>query len=401
MFSKDDGSEVISCDRCEDWQHLGCHLNADAAAGRPRVDYAKANFFCSKCRADPSRGPPSRGLPPARAPAFASTSAAPLARSNGHAPKAKQPSKPKPEKLAPAPQPPAKEMRRPRGKAPVRLLSLSLFVSVTDCSPPPLGCSSPSSTRSILPGRRQWSAAPPSRDELVRDPRSRPTPTRLPCAPRPHHGEPGAGEPAPGRVPETLWYSPRHPHPVPRHRRPSTPCRRRSSASTGRESFVFDRPHRRCQSRPECQSRRPRPASSYAGRRTITDRRNGHSRGAGRGQASRRGSSGGQAARRGSGRGQAARRGSSRTSGTQRPAVGPCRRRGEGGREACCSGGGAGDGFEGVAGWGALRLLLFRFRLSFLEEQGENKNPRVVHCSIIRARSSCTPVSSRGVRSQS
>lgn len=62
--AQDDGSEVISCDRCEEWQHLGCHVSADAAAGRPKVDYATIDFLCSRCRADPTRGPSRRKPPP-------------------------------------------------------------------------------------------------------------------------------------------------------------------------------------------------------------------------------------------------------------------------------------------------------------------------------------------------
>jgi hypothetical protein len=54
----------MSCDLCNDWQHLQCHANADAAAGRLNVDYDQIDFVCSRCRSDPSRNRRTRRQPP-------------------------------------------------------------------------------------------------------------------------------------------------------------------------------------------------------------------------------------------------------------------------------------------------------------------------------------------------
>ena len=60
---QDDGSEVISCDQCEDWQHLECHHRADLDSGRPNVDYSTVDFICAKCQTDPSRAKQRRDVP--------------------------------------------------------------------------------------------------------------------------------------------------------------------------------------------------------------------------------------------------------------------------------------------------------------------------------------------------
>lgn len=55
--AQDDGSEIISCDQCQDWQHLGCHVQANLDAGRPAVDYDNVDFICARCKLDPTRDP--------------------------------------------------------------------------------------------------------------------------------------------------------------------------------------------------------------------------------------------------------------------------------------------------------------------------------------------------------
>ncbi|KAH9810566.1 hypothetical protein DFH28DRAFT_1097864 [Melampsora americana] len=49
----DDGSEVICCDKCEKWQHLACHNNADQIRRLPKRDWSKADFVCSACSGIP------------------------------------------------------------------------------------------------------------------------------------------------------------------------------------------------------------------------------------------------------------------------------------------------------------------------------------------------------------
>lgn len=49
----DDGSEVICCDKCEKWQHLACHDNADQIRRLPKRDWSKADFVCSACSGVP------------------------------------------------------------------------------------------------------------------------------------------------------------------------------------------------------------------------------------------------------------------------------------------------------------------------------------------------------------
>ncbi|KAK4701503.1 hypothetical protein P7C70_g4727, partial [Phenoliferia sp. Uapishka_3] len=127
-WNLDDGSDVICCDRCEDWQHLDCHIKADTLAGRPRVDYAKAPFICAYCRADPARGPqkrvapppgPPRPLLPPPPPAKGRTS---LPKADAPPPKPKRaPPKPKGPKLGPDGQPVVQQPRsraKPRTSAP-------------------------------------------------------------------------------------------------------------------------------------------------------------------------------------------------------------------------------------------------------------------------------------------
>ncbi|GAA5862828.1 hypothetical protein JCM1840_002290 [Sporobolomyces johnsonii] len=58
-WNLDDGTEVIGCDQCEEWQHLPCHIQADADAGLDPVPYTAEDysFICGRCRADPNRRP--------------------------------------------------------------------------------------------------------------------------------------------------------------------------------------------------------------------------------------------------------------------------------------------------------------------------------------------------------
>ncbi|KIJ51033.1 hypothetical protein M422DRAFT_44233 [Sphaerobolus stellatus SS14] len=46
-----DGSlELMCCEKCNKWQHIRCHDQADLIAGRPQRDWEKEDFFCSACR---------------------------------------------------------------------------------------------------------------------------------------------------------------------------------------------------------------------------------------------------------------------------------------------------------------------------------------------------------------
>ncbi|KAL8286836.1 hypothetical protein RQP46_004364 [Phenoliferia psychrophenolica] len=115
-WNLDDGSDVISCDRCEDWQHLDCHIKADALAGRPRIDYAKASFICVRCVTDPARGPQARAAPPCAAPAPVVPLPATKAKPDAPA-KPKRVHKAKPQPLGPDGLPipkPARAPARPR-----------------------------------------------------------------------------------------------------------------------------------------------------------------------------------------------------------------------------------------------------------------------------------------------
>ncbi|MBW0490096.1 hypothetical protein O181_029811 [Austropuccinia psidii MF-1] len=52
-INMDDGSEVICCDKCEKWQHLACHDNADQLLRRPKRDWASSDFTCANCSGTP------------------------------------------------------------------------------------------------------------------------------------------------------------------------------------------------------------------------------------------------------------------------------------------------------------------------------------------------------------
>lgn len=66
---QDDGLGLICCDSCEDWQHLPCHQQADALAGRiiPYEDEA-FKWICGHCQGTRQRRPrppkPPAGSPP-------------------------------------------------------------------------------------------------------------------------------------------------------------------------------------------------------------------------------------------------------------------------------------------------------------------------------------------------
>ncbi|WAR57825.1 hypothetical protein PtB15_5B55 [Puccinia triticina] len=49
----DDGSEVISCDKCEIWQHVVCHDRADEIMKKPKQDWPTADFMCANCSGIP------------------------------------------------------------------------------------------------------------------------------------------------------------------------------------------------------------------------------------------------------------------------------------------------------------------------------------------------------------
>ncbi|KAK4054742.1 hypothetical protein OIV83_000666 [Microbotryomycetes sp. JL201] len=56
-WNLDDGSETMCCDKCEEWQHIDCHRQNDAARGRPPVDYTSDafDFVCLRCQMNPKR----------------------------------------------------------------------------------------------------------------------------------------------------------------------------------------------------------------------------------------------------------------------------------------------------------------------------------------------------------
>ncbi|KAF8518471.1 hypothetical protein JB92DRAFT_2902655 [Gautieria morchelliformis] len=49
----DDGQELMCCERCNKWQHIRCHDQADFIAGRPRRNWELEDFLCTTCAATP------------------------------------------------------------------------------------------------------------------------------------------------------------------------------------------------------------------------------------------------------------------------------------------------------------------------------------------------------------
>ncbi|KAM0753570.1 hypothetical protein T439DRAFT_158190 [Meredithblackwellia eburnea MCA 4105] len=85
-WNLDDGAEVMSCDQCDEWQHLPCHIEANEASGLPPVDYDTAPFVCRQCKADPSRKPKQRP-PPAPMPRTTTPAQAPSLKKKNSASK--------------------------------------------------------------------------------------------------------------------------------------------------------------------------------------------------------------------------------------------------------------------------------------------------------------------------
>ncbi|KAI0749906.1 hypothetical protein C8Q80DRAFT_1120027 [Daedaleopsis nitida] len=46
----DDGKAMVSCGSCNRWQHIACHDYNDQRTGRPRRDWEKQQFYCTRCR---------------------------------------------------------------------------------------------------------------------------------------------------------------------------------------------------------------------------------------------------------------------------------------------------------------------------------------------------------------
>jgi hypothetical protein len=46
---QDDGQELMCCERCNKWQHIRCHDQADFITGRPRRNWELDDFLCSAC----------------------------------------------------------------------------------------------------------------------------------------------------------------------------------------------------------------------------------------------------------------------------------------------------------------------------------------------------------------
>lgn len=45
----DYNAQLVQCDSCDRWEHMVCHRKADAAAGRPKRDFANEDFLCEDC----------------------------------------------------------------------------------------------------------------------------------------------------------------------------------------------------------------------------------------------------------------------------------------------------------------------------------------------------------------
>ena len=41
---------MVCCGSCNRWQHIACHDHQDQRHGRPKCDWAKQQFFCTRCR---------------------------------------------------------------------------------------------------------------------------------------------------------------------------------------------------------------------------------------------------------------------------------------------------------------------------------------------------------------
>lgn len=53
MYStcQDDGQELMCCERCNKWQHIRCHDQANFITGRPRRNWELDDFLCAACAA--------------------------------------------------------------------------------------------------------------------------------------------------------------------------------------------------------------------------------------------------------------------------------------------------------------------------------------------------------------
>ncbi|OCB85271.1 hypothetical protein A7U60_g7576 [Sanghuangporus baumii] len=49
-INKDDGIPLMSCGRCNKWQHIPCHDAVDRKARRPVRNWDTVDFFCNRCR---------------------------------------------------------------------------------------------------------------------------------------------------------------------------------------------------------------------------------------------------------------------------------------------------------------------------------------------------------------
>jgi hypothetical protein len=50
---------MMSCGKCFKWQHIACHDQADARAGRSKRNWDSVEFFCQQCRSKMFTGPES------------------------------------------------------------------------------------------------------------------------------------------------------------------------------------------------------------------------------------------------------------------------------------------------------------------------------------------------------
>ncbi|KAM0793042.1 hypothetical protein ACM66B_000531 [Microbotryomycetes sp. NB124-2] len=119
-WNLDDGTVTMCCDKCEEWQHVDCHQQNDAARGRPPVDYTSDafEFVCLRCQMNPKRKKRTMPsiLPPPKPPKYSGAAALaaalppkkprppPKARSGSSSgPKPARPTPPKTTKPKPAP----------------------------------------------------------------------------------------------------------------------------------------------------------------------------------------------------------------------------------------------------------------------------------------------------------
>ncbi|ORY62839.1 hypothetical protein BCR35DRAFT_308868 [Leucosporidium creatinivorum] len=115
-WNMDDGRDLLSCDKCEEWQHLQCHIQANAIPGKPPIDFGADDFsfVCARCRLNPTR--PRRIPPPNLPPPRPYIPIAPPPAVKKGRPKKEPPKPPKP--APPRPSPAERKQQREKPPAP-------------------------------------------------------------------------------------------------------------------------------------------------------------------------------------------------------------------------------------------------------------------------------------------